>query len=69
MAFDECRDFAAFQDVLLDRHGFRPNADQVLFIDEAQESRTLGGFVRFMKEEWPRATVILSRSSARQASP
>ena len=26
MAFDECRDFAAFQDLLLDRHGFRPNA-------------------------------------------
>ena len=55
MAFDECRDFAAFQDLLLDRHGLRPNADQILFIDEAQESRTLGGFVRFMKEESGRA--------------
>ena len=66
MAFDECRDFAAFQDLLLDRHGLRPNADQILFIDEAQESRTLGGFVRFMKEEWPRATVILSGSTLRR---
>ena len=66
MAFDECRDFAAFQDLLLDRHGFRPNAGQVLFIDEAQESRRLGGFVRFMKEEWPRATVILSGSTLRR---
>ena len=54
MAFDDCRDFAAFQDLLLDRHGFRPNADQILFIDEAQESRTVGGFVRFIKEEWAR---------------
>ena len=63
LAYDECRDFAAFQDLLLDSHGFRPNADQVLFIDEAQESRRLGGFVRFMKEEWPRATVILSGST------
>ena len=66
MAFDECRDFAAFQDLLLDRHGFRPNADQVLFIDEAQESRKLGAFVRFMKEEWPRATVVLSGSTLRR---
>ena len=66
MAFDECRDFAAFQDLLLDRHGFRPNAGQVLFIDEAQESRRLGGFVRFMKEEWRRATVILSGSTLRR---
>ena len=66
MAFDECRDFAAFQDLLLDRHGLRPNADQILFIDEVQESRTLGGFVRFMKEEWPRATVILSGSTLRR---
>ena len=52
MAFDECRDFAAFQDVLLDRHGFRSNADQVLFIDEAQESRTLGGFVPAQRRQF-----------------
>ena len=62
-AFDACRDFAEYEDVLRDRFAFRGDADWVLSIDEAQESRKLGEFVRFMKEEWPKATVILSGST------
>jgi predicted AAA+ superfamily ATPase len=60
---DECRDFQEFDELLRDRLGFRSDAGEVLFVDEAQESRRLGGFVRFMKEEWPRASVILSGST------
>lgn len=62
-AFDDCREFAEFTDLLRDRFDFAGDAGQVLFIDEAQESRMLGSFVRFMKEEWRRATVILSGST------
>ena len=65
-AIDDCRDFAEFEDLLLDRFGFRGDADQVLFVDEAQESRMLGSFVRFMKEAWRQATVILSGSTLRR---
>ena len=65
-AVDGCRDFAEFEELLLDRFGFRGDADQVLFVDEAQESRMLGGFVRFMKEAWRNATVILSGSTLRR---
>ena len=60
---DECREFSDFEQLLRDRIGFQGGADQVLFFDEAQESRKLGEFVRFMKEDWPRATVILSGST------
>ena len=60
---DDCGEFMEFQQLLRDRIGFKPDADQVLFFDEAQESRKLGQFVRFMKEDWPRATVVLSGST------
>ena len=60
---DECRDFKDFEGLLRDRVGFDPAKSEALFIDEAQESRRLGGFVRFMKEEWARASVILSGST------
>ena len=60
---DDSRDFKDFEILLKDRLGFDPAKGEVLFIDEAQESRCLGGFVRFMKEEWPRASVILSGST------
>jgi predicted AAA+ superfamily ATPase len=63
---DECESFDAFARLLRDRLGFAPDADAVLSIDEAQESMSLGGFVRFMKEDWPRATVILSGSTLRR---
>ena len=60
---DDCREFKEFDQLLRDRIGFDASADHVLFFDEAQESRKLGQFVRFMKEDWPRATVILSGST------
>jgi predicted AAA+ superfamily ATPase len=65
-AIDRCAEFKAFAELLEDRCGFTGDTDQLLFIDEAQESLKLGGFVRFMKEEWPRATVILSGSTLRR---
>ena len=55
---DECTDFREFEEVLQDKYGFTGSDGMALFIDEAQESQRLGGFVRFMKEEWPRASVI-----------
>jgi uncharacterized protein len=60
---DSCNDFSDFTALLEDTFGFDPSAGHVLFIDESQESRKLGGFVRFMKEEWGNATVILSGST------
>jgi predicted AAA+ superfamily ATPase len=63
---DECENFDAFTRLLRDRLGFVADAGSVLFIDEAQESMSLGGFVRFMKEDWPRSTVILSGSTLRR---
>jgi predicted AAA+ superfamily ATPase len=60
---DDCHDFKDFEWLLRDRLGFDSAKGEVLFIDEAQESRRLGGFVRFMKEDWPHASVILSGST------
>jgi len=60
---DECGEFRAFEQLLRDRIGFDGAADHILFFDEAQESRQLGRYVRYMKEDWPRATVILSGST------
>lgn len=63
---DECDSFEMFTRLLRDRLAFDPADDMVLFIDEAQESLRLGTFVRFMKEDWPRASVILSGSTLRR---
>jgi hypothetical protein len=63
---DQCADFGTFTRLLRDRLDFDPAADMVLFLDEAQESLALGGFVRFMKEDWSRASVILSGSTLRR---
>lgn len=63
---DECGSFDEFSRLLRDRLDFHPGTDSVLFIDEAQESLELGRHVRFMKEKWPRTTVILSGSTLRR---
>lgn len=63
---DECESFQAFTRLMRDRLDFHPGSDSLLFIDEAQESMALGRFVRFMKEDWPRSTVILSGSTLRR---
>ncbi len=60
---DDTRDFREFNDLLEDRLGFSGGSNCVLFIDEAQESRALGRYVRFMKEQWPKTTSILSGST------
>ena len=60
---DGCGDFREFEQVVADRLRFSPGPDRALFLDESQESLRLGGFVRFMKEEWRDATVILSGST------
>jgi len=60
---DETREFAEFEELLRDEFRFDPRADSVLFIDEAQESRKLGRYVRFMKESWPAARAVLSGST------
>jgi len=60
---DDCREFKEFDQLLRDRIGFDSTGGQVLFFDEAQESSRIGQFVRFMKEDWAHATVILSGST------
>ncbi len=60
---DNCRQFSEFQDLLEDEFDFDPEGRIVVFIDEAQESMKLGGFVRSMKEQWRRSTVVLTGSS------
>lgn len=60
---DACTEFDDLQFVLRDECGFDPSNDAVLFIDESQESESLGGFVRHMKELWPRTWTILSGST------
>ena len=63
---NECQDFKELESVLADYVGYSPREGNILFIDEAQESRMLGRFVRFMKEEWENTTVILSGSTLRR---
>jgi len=60
---DESRDFSEFQELLQDRLGFEGGSRSIIFFDEAQESRKLGRYVRFMKEEWEKTTTILSGST------
>ena len=60
---DACREFSEFDELLRDEYGFDPTRASVLFIDESQESTRLGGFVRFMKEDWINTSVILSGST------
>lgn len=59
---DTAPTFEAFTD-LLKLKGFKPSLNQIVFIDEAQESDKLGGWVRFMKEKWLNTRTILTGSS------
>jgi uncharacterized protein len=60
---DQCQNFLEFTMLLKNTLGFEPGQDAILFIDEAQESKTLGSFVRFMKENWSHTKCILTGSS------
>lgn len=59
---DSCKTFDQLTLLVQGELSFNTDGNEVLFVDEAQESRMLGGFVRFMKEKW-KASVILSGSS------
>ena len=63
---DRARDFEAFEQVLRLNSRFNPDLEQILFIDEAQESEQLGRFVRSMKEKWLKTRTILSGSSMKR---
>jgi uncharacterized protein len=63
LQIDECSNFKDFEDYLVNKHGFEINSDNILFIDEAQESQHLGRFVRFFKERWNGPRVILTGST------
>lgn len=60
---DRCGTFDDFTQLVSVELNFEIGGNEVLFIDEAQESRALGRYVRFMKEKWPRTQVVLSGSS------
>jgi len=58
---DATQSFADFRALLTLRHGVQ-NGD-ILFIDEAQESRKLAGYIKSFKEDWPELRVVLTGSS------
>lgn len=60
---DRCEDFQDFERYLSAVHRFEGRGERILCIDEAQESRRLGTFVRFMKEKWHHTPVLLTGSS------
>ena len=60
---DTSDSFEDFTSLLKRDFGFKDQEEQIIFIDEAQESKKLGSFVRFMKEEWKSKTTILTGSS------
>lgn len=60
---DACKDFPEFEQYLADEFHFHPGSGCALFIDEAQESETLGNYVRCLKEDWENTTTIISGSA------
>ena len=63
LQIDQTQNFAEFTALLRLSKGFAPGEDAVLFIDEAQESKKIGSYVRFMKENWQHTKCILTGSS------
>lgn len=59
---DMTKGFDEFAKLVTDELSFSPDNNDILFIDEAQISHLLGSYVRFMKEEWKKSTVIISGS-------
>lgn len=55
--------FEAFTDYLEDEFHFVPGNGAILFIDEVQECRRIGQFIRSMKEQWTYTQVVLSGST------
>ncbi len=63
LQIDECSNFQDFEDYLVNKYRFDADSNNILFIDEAQESSRLGGFVRFFKERWSGPRVLLTGST------
>ena len=57
----ETEDFQDFRAWLEHRH--KVGTGSILFIDEAQESPKLAGYIKSFKEDWPEVKVILTGSS------
>lgn len=58
---DATESFGDFKALLNLRHGIQDG--DVLFIDEAQESRKLAEYIKSFKEDWPELRVVLTGSS------
>jgi len=60
-AINRTEDFNDFRTLMEDQYGIRKNS--ILFLDEAQESKKLAGYVKSFKEDWQGVHVILTGSS------
>jgi hypothetical protein len=56
---DQTQTFADLETLLFTECAFRPGDGKVLVIDECQEAKKLGSWVRFFKENWKNQSVIL----------
>lgn len=56
---DQTESFQEFEDLLFLETGFAPSKGKILVIDEAQESKKLGRWIRFFKEKWPHQKVVV----------
>jgi len=63
LEIDQAKDFHQFTRILETKFQFKNDDHFIVFIDEAQESETLGKFVRDMKESWSHTKTILTGSS------
>ena len=62
-AIDATENFDDFTFLLENRLNYKMGGDKFLIFDEAQLSQKLGGYIRFMKEEWRTQRVILTGST------
>lgn len=62
-SIDATGNFDDFTFLIESYYHYKIGSGKVLVIDEAQLSKKLGGYVRFMKEEWARQHVILTGST------
>lgn len=62
-AIDATNSFDDFTFLIESRLQYRIGSGKIMVIDEAQLSKKLGGYVRFMKETWQRQQVILTGST------
>jgi predicted AAA+ superfamily ATPase len=58
---DATTSFDDFRALLKIRHGVHDG--DILFLDEAQESQRLAGYIKSFKEDWPELRVVLTGSS------